>query len=206
MSQYRAAARGPDLGGERVGGGQHFFLKPAGAQSRPGIGSAIKFGKFTVEPHLVKWFALQNIHISPLLCEISVLVLKKKMLILNAKRILVIDDAEDIREVAQVSLEVVGGWEVLTASSGREGVAKALAEQPDAILLDVMMPDQDGPTTFLQLQANHATQHIPVILFTAKALAGDRRMFADLGVVSVIAKPFEPMALAAQVAEALGWD
>ncbi|WP_293333941.1 response regulator [Microcoleus sp. CAWBG58] len=128
------------------------------------------------------------------------------MLILTAKRILVIDDAEDIREVAQVSLEVVGGWEVLTASSGREGMAKALAEQPDAILLDVMMPDQDGPTTFKQLQANHATHHIPVILLTAKALASDRRMFADLGVVSVIAKPFEPMSLAAQVAEALGWQ
>jgi CheY-like chemotaxis protein len=69
-----------------------------------------------------------------------------------------------------------------------------------------MMPDQDGPTTFLQLQANNATQHIPVILLTAKALAGDRRMFAELGVVSVIAKPFEPMFLAAQVAEALGWE
>ncbi|MEG5000605.1 response regulator [Microcoleus sp. B4-D4] len=128
------------------------------------------------------------------------------MLILNSKRILVIDDAEDIREVAQVSLEVVGGWEVLTASSGREGVAKALAEQPDAILLDVMMPDQDGPTTFKQLQANDATRHIPVILLTAKALASDRRMFADLGVVSVIAKPFEPMVLAAMVAQALGWE
>lgn len=128
------------------------------------------------------------------------------MFIVAAKRILIIDDAEDIREVAQVSLEVVGGWEVLTASSGIEGVAKAVAQQPDAILLDVMMPDQDGPTTFLQLQANSATQHIPVILLTAKALAGDRRMFADLGVVSVIAKPFEPMSLASQVAKLLGWD
>lgn len=128
------------------------------------------------------------------------------MFLVAAKRILIIDDAEDIREVAQVSLEVVGGWEVLTASSGIEGVAKAVAQQPDAILLDVMMPDQDGPTTFLQLQANSATQHIPVILLTAKALAGDRRMFADLGVVSVIAKPFEPMSLASQVAQILGWD
>ena len=128
------------------------------------------------------------------------------MFIVTAKRILIIDDAEDIREVAQVSLEIIGGWEVLTASSGREGMAKALAEQPDAILLDVMMPDQDGPTTFLQLQANSATQHIPVILLTAKALAGDRRMFAELGVASVIAKPFEPMFLASQVAQVLGWD
>ena len=128
------------------------------------------------------------------------------MFIVTTKRILIIDDAEDIREVAQVSLEVVGGWEVMTASSGREGVAKALAQQPDAILLDVMMPDQDGPTTFRQLQANSATQHIPVILLTAKALANDRRMFADLGVASVIAKPFEPMFLASQVAKVLGWD
>jgi len=128
------------------------------------------------------------------------------MLISTAKRILVIDDAEDIREVAQISLQVVGGWEVLTASSGQEGVAKALAEQPDAILLDVMMPDQDGPTTFQQLQANSATQHIPVILLTAKALASDRQMFADLGVVSIIAKPFEPIYLAGQVAQILGWD
>ncbi len=128
------------------------------------------------------------------------------MFIVAVKRILIIDDAEDIREVAQVSLEIVGGWEVLTASSGIEGVAKAVAQQPDAILLDVMMPDQDGPTTFLQLQANSATQHIPVILLTAKALAGDRRMFADLGVASVIAKPFEPMSLASQVAQVLGWD
>ena len=128
------------------------------------------------------------------------------MLISTAKRILVIDDATDIREVAQISLEVVGGWEVLTASSGQEGVAKAIAEQPDAILLDVMMPDQDGPTTFKQLQANIATQHIPVILLTAKTLASDRQMFADLGVVSDIAKPFEPMYLAGQVAQILGWD
>lgn len=123
-----------------------------------------------------------------------------------AKRILVIDDAEDIREVAQVTLEVVGGWEVLTASSGREGVEKALTEQPDAILLDVMMPDQDGPTTFQQLQANRATQHIPVILLTAKTQMNDRRRFADLGVVAVIAKPFEPLSLAEQVAEVLGWS
>lgn len=127
-------------------------------------------------------------------------------MILSSKRILVIDDAEDIREVAQISLELVGGWEVLTASSGREGVAKALAEQPDAILLDVMMPDQDGPTTFKQLQANCDTQHIPVILLTAKAQACNPRKLADLGIVTVIAKPFEPLSLASQVARALGWS
>lgn len=128
------------------------------------------------------------------------------MLSLNPKRILVIDDAEDVREVAQVSLELVGGWEVLTASSGGEGVAKAILEQPDAILLDVMMPDQDGPTTFQQLQANSATKHIPVILLTAKVMPGDCAYFASLGVVSVIYKPFEPLNLPVQMAKVLGWS
>lgn len=64
-----------------------------------------------------------------------------------AMRILLIDDEDDIREATQICLEVTGEWEVLTASSGREGLVKAAAEQPDVILLDVMMPDMDGPAT-----------------------------------------------------------
>ncbi|MCT7984105.1 response regulator [Laspinema sp. A4] len=125
---------------------------------------------------------------------------------MSFKRILVIDDEDDIREVAQLSLEMVGGWEVLTASSGNEGLLVAEAKQPDAILLDVMMPDMDGPATFKKLQANPSTQQIPVILLTAKVLYADQRRFSELGVNSVIAKPFEPMNLAAQVASALGWE
>lgn len=124
----------------------------------------------------------------------------------TTKRILVIDDEEDIREVAQLSLEMAANWDVLTASSGREGLAKAEVEQLDAILLDVMMPDWDGVTTFQQLQANPATQHIPVLLLTAKMQAADQRRFAQLGVTAAIAKPFDPMTLAAQVAKSLGWD
>lgn len=123
----------------------------------------------------------------------------------NAKRILVIDDEDDIREVVQVSLEVIGGYEVLTADSGDKGLIKAETEQPDAILLDVMMPDMDGPTTFQALQANHTTRHIPVMLLTAKVQAADRRQFADLGIKAVFSKPFDPMRLANQVTEALGW-
>lgn len=125
---------------------------------------------------------------------------------MTAKRILIIDDEDDIREVAQVSLETVAGWQVLTARSGTEGIDQARAEQPDAILLDVMMPDMDGPTTFQKLQADSATRHIPIILLTAKVLqSADRRRFVDLGVAAVIAKPFDPLTLASQVAEALGW-
>jgi CheY-like chemotaxis protein len=122
-----------------------------------------------------------------------------------ARQILVIDDEEHIREVTQLCLEMIGGWEVITASSGNEGLVKAEITQPDAILLDVMMPDMDGTTTFRQLRTNQATQHIPVILLTAKLQAADQRRFADLGVNAVIAKPFDPTILAEQVAAVLGW-
>lgn len=121
------------------------------------------------------------------------------------KRVLVVDDEDDIREVTQVSLETVAGWGVLTARSGTEGVAKAAEFQPDAILLDVMMPDMDGPTTFEELQSSESTRHIPVILLTAKVQTAERRQFAELGITSLIAKPFDPLTLASQVAAALGW-
>lgn len=122
------------------------------------------------------------------------------------KSILVIDDEDDIREVAQLGLEVVANWRVITASSGAEGIIKAKAEQPDAILLDVMMPDMDGPTTFRQLQGDPATQHIPVLLLTAKVQAADRRQFADLGVAGVIAKPFDPLKLSEEMIQLLEWN
>jgi CheY-like chemotaxis protein len=123
----------------------------------------------------------------------------------DTKRILIIDDESDIREVAQVSLEMMGGWHVIASESGRDGLEKAKADRPDAILLDVMLPDMDGPTTLQNLQADPSTSHIPVVFLTAKIQTADRKRFADLGVVAVIAKPFDPINLASQVAEALGW-
>lgn len=125
---------------------------------------------------------------------------------MTAKRILVIDDEDDIREVAQISLEMVAGWEVLTACSGSEGLIQAEAAQPDVILLDVMMPDMDGFATFQKLQANTATQHIAVILLTAKVQSTDRQRFVELGITAMIAKPFNPLNLANQIAEILGWS
>lgn len=125
---------------------------------------------------------------------------------MTAKRILIIDDEEDIREVAQLTLEAVGGWEVFTAESGGEGLQLAAAEQPDAILLDVMMPEMDGILTFQKLQTNPNTQNIPVILLTAKVQTADQRRFAELGVKGLIAKPFNPMTLTEQVSQVLGWS
>lgn len=124
---------------------------------------------------------------------------------MEARRILVVDDDDSIREIAQMSLEMVGGHEVLTAASGADGLACAHGERPDAILLDVMMPDLDGPATFERLQADPVTREIPVILLTAKLQPTDRARFAQLGVRAVVAKPFDPMTLAGEVAEILGW-
>ncbi|QLE57696.1 response regulator [Nostoc sp. TCL26-01] len=125
---------------------------------------------------------------------------------MNKKRILVVDNEQYIQEVAKICLETVAGWQVMTASSGKEGIDKAQADQPDAILLDVMMPEMDGIATFEKLQANLVTKEIPVILLTAKIQASDRRRYSQLGIVSAIAKPFDPLELANQVATALGWS
>ena len=125
---------------------------------------------------------------------------------MSAKRILIVDDEYDIRAVAALALKTVAGWEVLTAASGREGLDIAVTEQPDAILLDVMMPDMDGIATLQALQANPATKSIPAILMTAKAQAADQRRFASLGVAGIITKPFKAMQLSAQVIAALGWQ
>ena len=122
------------------------------------------------------------------------------------KRILVIDNEEYIREIAQICLETVANWTVITAASGSEGLIKASSEQPDAILLDVMMPAMDGIATFEKLKANPKTEKIPVILLTAKVQSSERRRYADLGLTAAIAKPFNPLQLASQVAEALGWS
>lgn len=124
---------------------------------------------------------------------------------MTGKRVLVIDDEDDIREVAQASLEIMAGLEVIVACSSQEGLKKAEVEQPDAILLDVMLPDMDGLTVFKHLQANPATRHIPVILLTAKVQISDQRRFAELGVTAMIAKPFKPAKLANQLLEVLGW-
>jgi CheY-like chemotaxis protein len=124
---------------------------------------------------------------------------------MTTKRVLIVDDEDDIREVAQISLEMVAGWTVLTASSGSSGLEIAGSQQPDAILLDVMMPGMDGPATFQNLQADPAIRHIPVILMTAKLQPSDRRRFAELGVAGVVAKPFDPLKLAEQVTETLRW-
>jgi CheY-like chemotaxis protein len=122
------------------------------------------------------------------------------------KRVLVIDDEEVVQEVIQGCLEDVAGWETLLASSGSEGLLIASTQHPDLILLDVSMPDMDGIETFYRLLDNPLTKHIPVILLTAKIQPADQARFSELGIIGMIAKPFDPMTLATQVATELGWE
>ena len=118
---------------------------------------------------------------------------------------LVVDDDDLIREVVQVALETVAGWHVLTADGGAAALEQAAAHQPDVILLDVMMPEMDGITTFRRLQEGASTRHIPVVLVTAKAQGERGAVWEGLAIAGVIAKPFDPMTLAAQVAQLVGW-
>lgn len=121
------------------------------------------------------------------------------------KRVLFIDDEEDIRTLASFCLESEAGWQMLSASNGIEGITMAQNEQPDVILLDAMMPDLDGLQTIAQLQVNPATQQIPVIFVTAKVQASDRRNFYAAGAKGVINKPFDAITLASQISGFLGW-
>ncbi|MCU0535663.1 MAG: response regulator [Hydrococcus sp. Prado102] len=121
---------------------------------------------------------------------------------MTAKRILVIDDEEDIRKLIQTCLEIMGGWQVITAASGSEGINLAQSEQLDAIILDVMMPDVDGLTTLKKLRFNSRTRSIPVVLLTARRGFIDKQ-FTELGIKGILNKPFNPLKIAEEVAAAL---
>jgi two-component system alkaline phosphatase synthesis response regulator PhoP len=124
---------------------------------------------------------------------------------MTTKRILIIDDEETIQTVVQFGIKMAAGWDVLTASSGSKGIQTAQVEQPDVILLDVMMPEMDGITTFKELQNHPETEQIPVILLTAKAQTAEKRQFNELGVSGVITKPFNSLDLPDQIARILHW-
>jgi CheY-like chemotaxis protein len=120
------------------------------------------------------------------------------------RRLLLVDDDDAIRQIARISLERVGGWVVVAAGSGEAAVEIIEAGGLfDLIVLDVMMPGIDGPTT-LERMRGLPTPTVPVIFLTAKLQAADRARLLGLGAVGVIAKPFDPMALPAEIDAILG--
>ena len=114
-------------------------------------------------------------------------------------RILHVDDEPDIRELVDMSLALNPDFQVRACSSGTEAIKAAAEWSPGLILLDVMMPGMDGPTTLTQLRANQLTSQIPVVFMTARAQAREVEQFISLGAQGVISKPFDPMTLASQV-------
>jgi CheY-like chemotaxis protein len=114
-------------------------------------------------------------------------------------RVLHVDDEPDIREVAEISLGLDPGLVLRSCESGAQALAVAAEWHPDIIVLDVMMPAMDGPATLAKLRENRATSAIPVIFMTARAQSREVDRFRALGAIGVIAKPFDPMTLAASV-------
>jgi CheY-like chemotaxis protein len=114
-------------------------------------------------------------------------------------KILCIEDEPDIRAIAKLALETVGGLVVETCESGREALTKVAAIAPDLILLDVMMPGMDGPSTFNALRALPEVRDIPIAFMTAKVQSSEVERYTQMGAIGVISKPFDPMALAATV-------
>jgi two-component system, chemotaxis family, response regulator PixG len=120
-----------------------------------------------------------------------------------SKRVLVIDDDCHIREVVSMCLHKLKGWDVLAVSSGQEGLNEIMTKSPDAIVLDVMMPEMDGLAFLRQLRSNASSKFIPVILLTANRYLPDRKLLIELGVVETISKPFLPIDLVRQIDRAL---
>jgi len=121
---------------------------------------------------------------------------------MTARRLLVVDDADDIRAVATIALATVGDLDVVAVGSGAEALERVRVDPPDAVLLDVSMPGMDGAATLRALRADGFDG--PVLLLTAAADPLDSR-FEGLGVLGVVTKPFDPMNLASQVRTLLAW-
>ena len=110
-------------------------------------------------------------------------------------RILYVDDEPDIREVARIALEVVGGFEVEVCDSGEIALKRAPEYLPDLILLDVMMPGMDGPATLKALREMPVLDKVPIVFFTAKAQRTEIAELLSQGAVDVLGKPLDPMTI-----------
>ncbi len=118
---------------------------------------------------------------------------------MNSYRLLHVDDESDIREVVVISLVLDPGIVLMSCSNGADALAAAGEWKPDLILMDVMMPEMDGPETLTHLRDDMRTASIPVVFMTARARSREVEAFLALGAAGVIAKPFDPMTLAAAI-------
>ncbi|MDX2100313.1 MAG: response regulator [Leptolyngbyaceae cyanobacterium bins.59] len=114
-------------------------------------------------------------------------------------RILYIEDEPDIQAIARLALVAVGGFTVEICSSGQEALQMVTSFHPDLILLDVMMPEMDGPATLKALRTLPETTRTPVIFMTAKVQSHEVLQYKEMGAIDVISKPFDPMTLSSTI-------
>lgn len=117
------------------------------------------------------------------------------------QKILYVEDEPDIQAVAKLALEQVGMFTLEVCSSGQEALEKAAAFSPHLMLLDVMMPEMDGPTTLGKLREISGLETTPAVFMTARVQPHEIKEYVDMGAVDVIAKPFDPMTLSNQIRE-----
>lgn len=117
----------------------------------------------------------------------------------SLRRILFVEDDPDIRTVAKMALEAIGGFTVLACSSGHEALTRVDGFSPDLVLLDVMMPGIDGPATLAALRQIPSGRDLPVVFMTARVQAQEIAGYREIGAEDVIPKPFDPMMLSDQV-------
>jgi CheY-like chemotaxis protein len=120
------------------------------------------------------------------------------------RRVLLVDDDQEILFIAKMALESLAGYSVCTCSSGPEAVERAPTFSPDLLLLDIMMPEMTGPETLAALRGIPALAETPAIFLTALGSAGEGAAPRSLGVAGVIMKPFDPLTLADRIREHLG--
>jgi len=121
------------------------------------------------------------------------------------RNVLVVDDEQDVRTLAVMSLQRIGGYQVRAAASGTECLAELAQEVPDAVVLDVMMPMMDGPTTLDQIRSDPLAHAVPVVFLTAGVAEADLARLGAMSVSGVLGKPFDPLTFPAELARLLGW-
>lgn len=117
----------------------------------------------------------------------------------NPLKVILTDDEEDIRIVGEMALATVGGFTVRTADGGQKTLELLAQERPDVLVLDVMMPLMDGPTTLQRLRESEGVETLPVIFMTAKIQPQEIESYLQMGAAGVVTKPFDPMLLADQI-------
>ncbi len=123
----------------------------------------------------------------------------------NYKTVLLIDDEEYMHQIVKTCIELFSDWKTATARSGEEGLAIVTDLNPDAIVLDMMMPNMDGFTFLKKLQADQQLASIPVVLLTSRVDLTEPQKIAQLGVKGAICKPFRATKLVDQIAKLLDW-